>query len=347
MAESASTVETPRKDPSDGARILRDHAEPYLARDRARPPQAAHRLAEHLHGDTLALRLLGRTIREHPVTVGGYRGALERVETAARFLDDSVPEVHRPLAVVCQMAMELLDTPRTARVRPLLSILSFLGADGVRVPMRRLDPVPLRGTMVDTGPDPLDVPGLELTVGVLAAHGFVNRRWVDDDPTVALHPLISEVVREWLGGDALRAAEAASVVLARGDNGDYTVEDAAYRAVLSVRERALGREHPDTLWTRHRLAWVLAQRGQYAKARTAYRKVLDAQRRALGAEHPDTLWTQAKLARLAAQTGELVEAEKGFREVLTVQTRVLGAEHPYTRLTREQLNEVLGRERQG
>lgn len=339
--ESAPPQGNLREDPAKGARILRDHAEPRLARGRTKPPEAARELAERLAGDTLALRLLGRAIREHPVAVGGYRGAAERLEAAMEALGEAVPESHRPLAAVCETAMRLLDGGQMARVRPLLSVLSFLGAEGVRVPMRRLDVGLLRGTMVDTGPGELDLPGLELALGVLAAHGFVDRRWSDGEPVVALHPLVSEVVREWLGAEALKTAGVVSVMLARSDGVDPELEDAAYRTVLGLRGRMLGEEHPDTLWIRHRLAWVAARRGELDRAGEAYREVLEAQRQALGAEHSDVLWTQARLAWVMAQRGELDRAEDAYREVLEVQERVLGARHPYTRLTREMLSEVV------
>lgn len=68
--------------------------------------------------------------------------------------------------------------------------------------------------------------------------------------------------------------------------------------MLTDRIRVLGAEHPATLWTRHNLAGVQAQRGDLAGAEAEYRAVLTGQTRVLGADHPDTLATKDALLAL-------------------------------------------------
>jgi hypothetical protein len=70
-----------------------------------------------------------------------------------------------------------------------------------------------------------------------------------------------------------------------------------YAALLPIRERVLGPEHPDTLATRHNLARFTGQAGDVAGARDQYAALLPTRERVLGPEHPDTLATRADLAR--------------------------------------------------
>jgi hypothetical protein len=44
------------------------------------------------------------------------------------------------------------------------------------------------------------------------------------------------------------------------DQGRWDEAEAEYRAVLAARQRVLGDRHPDTLGTRHALAYVLRAR---------------------------------------------------------------------------------------
>ncbi|MDS1268907.1 tetratricopeptide repeat protein [Lipingzhangella sp. LS1_29] len=324
------------------ARVLWEHAEPDHERESEPSPEAIE-LAAQLGAEPLALRLMGRLLREHPLTIGGYanaRSLLDHHDPDTRA--DAATHNNSALHRVCVVSMTHLDQQRLTRARPLLAVVAFLGAAGVPVPLRRLDPASLRGTILDTHDD---VPGsdeVELGLGVLAAHGFVSRRLVDGEATITLHPVVTRVIRELLGASALEVAESVSVILARGKgaDGDFDMEDAAYRAVLAVRDQRLGSEHPDTLWTQHRLADLAARRGDLDAAETAYQEVLRAQTQALGAEHPDSLWSRYRLAWVTQRRGDPAAAEASYRELLGVQRRVLGDRHPYTRLTQEALAEI-------
>jgi hypothetical protein len=57
-----------------------------------------------------------------------------------------------------------------------------------------------------------------------------------------------------------------------------------------------GREHPDTLTTRHNLARWTGRAGDVAAARDQYAALLPVQERVLGRDHPDTLTTRHNLA---------------------------------------------------
>ncbi|MEU8364955.1 tetratricopeptide repeat protein, partial [Nonomuraea sp. NPDC048882] len=81
-----------------------------------------------------------------------------------------------------------------------------------------------------------------------------------------------------------------------------------YAALLPIRERVLGAEHPDTLITRHNLAYWTGEAGDAAAARDQYAALLPIRERVLGAEHPNTLITRHNLARW---TGEAEGTKPG------------------------------------
>ncbi len=55
-----------------------------------------------------------------------------------------------------------------------------------------------------------------------------------------------------------------------------------YEEVFNIKERVLGAEHPDTLTTRHNMAWALDKQGKYDEAMRIYEEVLNIQERVLG-----------------------------------------------------------------
>ena len=80
-----------------------------------------------------------------------------------------------------------------------------------------------------------------------------------------------------------------------------------------MRERVLGPEHPDTLATRHRLAYWTAQTGDVAEASDQFAALLPVRERVLGPEHPDTLATRTSLAHLTNGSDSGRSQRKWFR----------------------------------
>ena len=94
---------------------------------------------------------------------------------------------------------------------------------------------------------------------------------------------------------------------------------AAYRALLPDRERVLGADHPDTLTTRHQIAYELGEPGitgcpgriPGAAARLE---------RVLGADHPDTLTTRQQFAD-GWRAGDHAGAQAEYRALLPARSR--------------------------
>jgi tetratricopeptide (TPR) repeat protein/tRNA A-37 threonylcarbamoyl transferase component Bud32 len=97
----------------------------------------------------------------------------------------------------------------------------------------------------------------------------------------------------------------------------------------SVRLRAdrLGADHPDTLTSKHYLAYLYRVQGQYDRAEPLFKEVIDARTTQLGADHLDTLNSKNELAVLYRVQGKYDQAEPIQKEVLDARTARLGAGH--------------------
>ena len=78
-----------------------------------------------------------------------------------------------------------------------------------------------------------------------------------------------------------------------------------FRKALSIRERVLGKDHPDTALMYNNMAEVYKEQGEYEKALEYYEKALTVFMAKLGANHPYTQNTQESVAimRLCLMTG--------------------------------------------
>ena len=71
--------------------------------------------------------------------------------------------------------------------------------------------------------------------------------------------------------------------------------------------RVLGPDHPETLTTRHNLAYWQGKAGDAAAA-TSLADVLNDQMRVLGPDHPETLITRHELAQRQGRAGDAAGA---------------------------------------
>jgi tetratricopeptide (TPR) repeat protein len=71
-----------------------------------------------------------------------------------------------------------------------------------------------------------------------------------------------------------------------------------YERALTIREKVLGGEHPDTAITLNSLAAVLTEQGDYEEAQPLYEQALAIREKVLGKEHPDTEMLRENLRSL-------------------------------------------------
>jgi TolA-binding protein len=121
----------------------------------------------------------------------------------------------------------------------------------------------------------------------------------------------------------------------------FELED---RSVISLQEKVLGTENPDTLETRYGLAEVLAHQGKYADAETEFRAVLKLQEKVLGLADPHTLRTCYNLAVCLRSESEIQQASVFAQRAADGARKVLGPEHPDTKKYEQLLQELLAKE---
>ena len=95
------------------------------------------------------------------------------------------------------------------------------------------------------------------------------------------------------------------------NDGYYSGAVKYYERCLEISERALGEEHPDTLWSMNGLAAAYDSLGRSNEAVKIHEACLEIGKRALGEEHPDTLRSMNGLAATYDSLGRSNEAVKG------------------------------------
>lgn len=110
--------------------------------------------------------------------------------------------------------------------------------------------------------------------------------------------------------DPVRLAATHNLASALCDDGKYAEAEQMQRAVLAVRHRVLGAEHPDTLTTARNLASCFFEQKKYAEAASMMRGVLAVQQGLLGEDHPETLATARCLAKFVRKQEKHAEADE-------------------------------------
>ncbi len=85
--------------------------------------------------------------------------------------------------------------------------------------------------------------------------------------------------------------------------GRYAEAEPLYKRALSIREKALGLEHPD-------VAQSLNTRGRHAEDDPLHKCSLAIGEKALGPKHPDVATSLENYASLLRQTGRSAEAQE-------------------------------------
>ena len=114
------------------------------------------------------------------------------------------------------------------------------------------------------------------------------------------------------------------------NNGEYAKAKAALEAVVKIRERLLGEEHPDTAASYNNIANMYYVKGEYDHALEYHEKALAIREKVLGKEHPDTATSYNNIALVYNTKGEYDRALEYYEKALAIVENVLGKEHPHT-----------------
>ena len=121
----------------------------------------------------------------------------------------------------------------------------------------------------------------------------------------------------------------------------YAAARPLFERALTIREKALGPEHPSTATSLNNLALLLNARGDLGGARPLFERALAIDEMALGPEHPDTAQSLNNLAGLLQAQGDLGGARPLFERALAIREKALGPEHRSTATSLDNLAVVL------
>lgn len=158
------------------------------------------------------------------------------------------------------------------------------------------------------------------TVGVDEARHADGHRWAR----------LADVA---LGGVADREQLARSSLLAHiaslhADTGAYTDARALYEQALSLREQALGPDHPEVVTLLHNLAFVDEKTGDYRDAKARLERALAVRIETLGPNHPDVATSLNNLANVEHALDANAQAMALHTRALAIRRAALGPDHP-------------------
>ncbi|MBK9722528.1 MAG: tetratricopeptide repeat protein [Saprospiraceae bacterium] len=112
------------------------------------------------------------------------------------------------------------------------------------------------------------------------------------------------------------------------NKGDYPEAEKWYLESKAIREKVLGKEHPDYALNLTSLAILYKDMGNYEKAEPLYLESKAIREKVLGKEHPDYASSLNSLAILYKDMGNYEKAEPLYIEAKAIREKVLGKEHP-------------------
>ncbi len=117
--------------------------------------------------------------------------------------------------------------------------------------------------------------------------------------------------------------------------GKYAEAEPLYQRALEIREKALGKGHPDVAQSLNNLASLYQAQGKYAEAEPLYQRALAIIEKAMGKEHPYVAISLNSLAVLYRAQGRYAKAEPLFKRAVEIAEKSLGSDHPKTITFRE------------
>jgi tetratricopeptide (TPR) repeat protein len=110
--------------------------------------------------------------------------------------------------------------------------------------------------------------------------------------------------------------------------GKYPQAEHLYQQSLAIREKALGKDHPDVAGSLNNLGWLYYAQGKYVEAEPLYQKNLAIREKALGKDHPDVAGSLNNLALLYYTQGKYAAAETLYQRSLAISEKALGKDNP-------------------
>ena len=114
------------------------------------------------------------------------------------------------------------------------------------------------------------------------------------------------------------------------DYGKYKEAEPVLLRLISLREKGLGKEHPDTATSYNDSGTTYDHLGNYTKALEYHFKALNIREKMLGKEHPDTATTYNNIGLTYYNRGDYTKAIKYYFKAAAIYEKMLRKEHPHT-----------------
>ena len=124
-------------------------------------------------------------------------------------------------------------------------------------------------------------------------------------------------------------------------SGNYANAQPFFKRALTIREKVLGPDHPDTAVSLNNLGTLLRTMGDLTTARPYYEQALAINGKVLGPDHPHTASSLNNLGGLLQAMGDLTAARPFYERALTINEKVLGPDHPHTARSLNNLGSLL------
>ena len=112
--------------------------------------------------------------------------------------------------------------------------------------------------------------------------------------------------------------------------GNYPKALEFYTKALNIREKVLGKDHPDTAFSYNNIGSVYYRMGNYPKALEFHTKALNIREKALGKDHPTTADSYNSIGNDYYYMGNYPKALEFYTKALNIREKILGKDHPDT-----------------
>jgi len=319
----------------------------------------ARQIAQTLDNLPLALDQAGAYIRETQCGLSGY---LERYSThAAKLLarrGSSRSDHPDPVAKTWLLSFENIAQENTT-ARELLSLCAFLQPDKIAedifsfidtldldealsvifkyslvhrdpntqmLSIHRLVQLILKQGMDDTEQRDWAEMAVRAVDSVFPYIEFENRAVCER--LLPCAQTAAALIEEW----ELEFAEAARLLNQTAsylhDKAEYAQALPLSERALAIREKMLGKEHPEVAQSLNNLALLYDAQGAYEQAKPLYERALVIKEKMLGQEHPSVATSLNNLALLYKAQGAYEQALPLYERALAIWEKMLGKEHP-------------------
>ena len=117
------------------------------------------------------------------------------------------------------------------------------------------------------------------------------------------------------------------------DYGKYKEAEQVYLRLISLREKMLGKEHPNTATSYNNIGTTYHYLGNHPKALEYHFKALDIWEKVLGKEYPNTAMSYNNIGLTYYNLGDYPKALEYHFKALDINEKVLGKEHPDTAMS--------------